>query len=176
VRHLADLLTELRAHVALVTVRCNVDGAKVMLRGHYVASTPAKWAIATTPGKAPIEVQADGYAPWDRSVSLDEGKTTAVDVTLVPKEHASTTGLVAGAGVGVAASKPKPKSVLAAAPTDRDSGTTKGDSGPVTSKWWFWTGIGVGVVGGVALTAALLTQRSAPSGDMGQVSAPLTRF
>ena len=49
---------------------------------------------------------------------------------------------------------------------------------PLTSRWWFWTGIGVIVVGGVALTAALLTEKSAGRGDIqpGQVAAPLIRF
>jgi hypothetical protein len=49
---------------------------------------------------------------------------------------------------------------------------------PITKKWWFWTGVGAVVVGGVALTAALLTERSADSGSIapGRVSAPLLHF
>ena len=46
---------------------------------------------------------------------------------------------------------------------------------PLTQKWWFWTGVGVVVAGGVALTAALLIDRHADPGTLppGQVSAPL---
>ena len=51
-------------------------------------------------------------------------------------------------------------------------------SAGITSKWWFWAGAGVVVVGGVALTAALLTEREADPGDIppGRVSAPLIHF
>ena len=37
--------------------------------------------------------------------------------------------------------------------------------------------IGVGVMGGIALTAVLLnTEKSAPNGDLGRTTAPLLRF
>ncbi len=51
-------------------------------------------------------------------------------------------------------------------------------SGPVTKQWWFWTGVGLVVAGGAAVTIAMLTPRSAPQGDIqpGQVTAPLMRF
>ena len=43
---------------------------------------------------------------------------------------------------------------------------TLAKSAPLTSKWWFWTGIGVVVVGGIVVTAALLTR---PNGEGGLV-------
>jgi hypothetical protein len=48
----------------------------------------------------------------------------------------------------------------------------------LTSRWWFWTGVGVVVVGGAVLTAALLTERDADEGNIppGKVSGPLLRF
>jgi hypothetical protein len=48
----------------------------------------------------------------------------------------------------------------------------------ITSRWWFWTGVGAVVLGGTALTVALLTEREADSGSIapGQVSGPLVRF
>jgi hypothetical protein len=52
-------------------------------------------------------------------------------------------------------------------------------SAPITTKWWFWTGIGVVVAGGAALTVALLSEKKAGSGDgfsPSQVSGPLVRF
>ena len=49
---------------------------------------------------------------------------------------------------------------------------------PITARWWFWTGVGVVVVGGIVLTAALLTEKSPDKGTIqpGQLSAPLVRF
>ena len=47
---------------------------------------------------------------------------------------------------------------------------------PITAKWWFWTGIGVVVVGGAVTTAALLISKPHGSGDSfspSTISAPL---
>jgi tetratricopeptide (TPR) repeat protein len=156
---LAELLAEVRAHVALVTLHSNVAGARVVLRGKYVASTPMKWALATSGGKAMLEVSADGYVPYQKEIVLDEGKKTTLDVNLVAKGGPEL------ALKGTSASQTRVE-----IPKDEKSPG-------ITSKWWFWTGIGVGVMGGVALTAVLLnTERSAPSGDLGRATAPLLRF
>ena len=40
------------------------------------------------------------------------------------------------------------------------------DIPPVTARWWFWTGVGVAVAGGVTLTVALLTERSPDEGTI----------
>jgi hypothetical protein len=46
---------------------------------------------------------------------------------------------------------------------------------PLTARWWFWGGIGAVVAGGVVLSVALLTERSADKGTIApqQLSAPL---
>ena len=52
-------------------------------------------------------------------------------------------------------------------------------SGSILGSWWFWTGVTVVVLaGGAAITYALLTERSASSGDIapGQVRGPLISF
>jgi hypothetical protein len=168
---LADLLAEVRAHVALVTLHSNVAGARVLLRGKYVASTPVKWALATTGGKATLEVSADGYVPYQKEVVLEEGKNNALEVNLVAKGAA--TGLtLKGSDTAAPFAKGAPANHIRSEMPAKDEA-----SHPITSKWWFWTGIGVGVMGGIALTAVLLsTEKTAPSGDLGQASAPLLRF
>ena len=167
---LGELLAEVRSHVALVTLHSNVTGARVVLRGKYVATTPVKWALATTGGKATVEVSADGYMPYQKELVLEEGKTTPLEVNLLPKGSPSAL-VFKGADTSSASAKAAPASHMRAeVPKD-------GESHPITSKWWFWTGIGVGVMGGIALTAVLLnTEKSAPNGDLGRASAPLLRF
>jgi hypothetical protein len=46
---------------------------------------------------------------------------------------------------------------------------------PVTARWWFWTGIGAAVAGGVVLGVALLTERSPDQGNIppGKLATPL---
>src|SRR5262249_36685154 len=45
---------------------------------------------------------------------------------------------------------------------------------PITSRWWFWTGIAVVVAGGVATTIALTTERSPDRGTFspGKIPGP----
>lgn len=166
---LGELLAEVRAHVALVTLHSNVAGARVVLRGRYVATTPVKWALVTTGGKATFDVSADGYLPYQKEVVLEEGKNTPIEVTLVPKG----TPVLAAKGTDISAADAK---TAPASHTRAEMPAKEEQSRPITSKWWFWTGIGVGVMGGIALTAVLLTEGSAPTGDLGQTSAPLLRF
>jgi tetratricopeptide (TPR) repeat protein len=159
VPHLDWLLDEVRSHVALLTVRTNVPNARVSLRGKYLGASPMKSAVATSGGRAEIEIAADGYLTYQREVTLEEGRSTVVDVSLLEKNASSYTG--------AKYLSPKESPVPAEAP-----------SSAITSKWWFWTGVGVVVVGGVVITAALMTEKSAPHGDLGpgQATAPLLRF
>ncbi len=59
--------------------------------------------------------------------------------------------------------------------TSRDLAVTLEQSVPLTRKWWFRTAIGAVVVGGVTVTAVLLTEKPAERGSLspGQVSVPL---
>lgn len=156
VPRLDALLEEVRSHVAMLTVRTNVSNARVSLRGKYLGAAPMKSAVATSGGTAAIEIAADGYVTYRRDVTLEEGRSTVVDVSLLEKGASSYSDA---------------KPALPASETPPSS-----SSSPITAKWWFWTGIGVVVVGGVVITAALLTEKSAPHGDLGQATAPLLRF
>src|SRR5207244_659682 len=81
---LNELLTDVRSHVALVAIHSNVNGARVMLRGKYVATTPVRWAVATAGGKAALEVTAEGFTPYAREILLEEGRLTPVEANLAP--------------------------------------------------------------------------------------------
>ena len=158
VPHLDELLSTVRAHVAYLTVRTNVASAKISVRGKPFGATPMKAAVATAGGKVSLEIAADGYVPYRRDVVLEEGRSTIVDVTLVPSSSAASGG------------------VFAQAPIKQDPADAASE--PITKKWWFWAGMGVAVVGGGVITAALLTEKSPPRGDIppGQATAPLLRF
>ena len=156
VPHLDALLEEVRSHVAMLTVRTNVPNARVSLRGKYLGAAPMKSAVPTSGGIAAIEIAADGYVTYSRDVTLEEGRSTVVDVSLLEKGASSYTD--AKSTIPALADTPPPTAA------------------PITTKWWFWTGVGVVVVGGVVITAALLTEKSAPHGNLGQATAPLLRF
>jgi hypothetical protein len=202
---LRELVTELKGRVSTLALTSNVRGARVLVRGRLVGTTPLA-PIRLNSGAAAIEVVGDGYHPFKHSVTLQGGGQAAVHAVLHSK---NTTGVleitspIAGADVFVNGSR------LGSAPAQtvlkagehrvlvRRQGyeeaettavilagrTTRLDvpldqPPPITARWWFWTGVGVVVVGGIVLTAALLTERDADRGDIppGQVSGPLLSF
>ncbi len=202
---LQQLLDDLRARVATLQVSCNVAGARVLLGRKVIGTTPMK-QLRVNAGRAILEVSKEGYRPYRKRVTL-RGKTAqSVTVKLLSKSTTGVlevTSPVAGATVFV--NDKKIGTVPAQAQLTAgehevvvrregyDEARTSAvvrvgrvaklnvalDEPPgITSRWWFWTGIGVAVAGGTALTIALLTERSSDEGDIapGKVAGPLVRF
>jgi len=153
------LITDLRSHVATVTVRSNVPGARVTLRGRNLGATPMRGPVRTSEGKAILEVQADGYRSYHKDVVLEGGRFTTFDVKLTP-------GAPVPPGPAVADRALSPM-------LDRREVRSEPTSNAITTKWWFWTGIGVGVsvVGGIVLASALSGGHSG-GGNSGGGSSP----
>ena len=203
---LEGIVTELRAKVVALTVQSNARGARIVLRGREIGVTPLDKPVRVAAGHATIELTADGYFPSRREVDLPGGGAAVVDVALTAKAtHGVLTvkSNVAGSAIfvdGAAVGTPPAEAPLEAgshavrvhhdgyddAQTsivlgagERKEVTLDPASLPgIASKWWFWTGLGVIVAGGIAITAALLTEKPAGSGDYspGRVSGPLIRF
>lgn len=148
VPRLEALMKDLRARVAQLTIRANVAGARVYLANEPVGTAPFASPVFVMPGTTELQVRAEGHALYAREVTLDAGSNVVFDVALTP----------AGGANAAASAEPS--------------------SGPVTKKWWFWTGVALVVAGGAAVAIAVLTPPSAPQGDIqpGQVTAPLLRF
>jgi hypothetical protein len=199
---LAELLAEVRAKVATLALVCNIAGARIVLRDKIVGTTPTR-RLRINAGTASIEVTADGYFPYAKTVELPAGGVLDLQVTLSPKAKgavlalrapvAGTTAIVDGKVVGnppvevmVDAGS---HSIVARAEGYADTKTSfivsAGERKQVdlslerkpgiTSQWWFWTGLGVVVAGGASLAAALLIERSPSQGDLppGIVRAPI---
>jgi hypothetical protein len=162
VPRLNDLLAAVRSRITLVVVKTNVSGAKVLVRGRYAGSTPLRGPIPATPGKATIELHADGQAPVVRELVLEEGTTQSVDLT-----HTAH-GVVAGR-----VSQP-----AGAGPSPAGPGAPEQARSRVTEKWWFWTGVAAAAMSARAVTAIALREENTPAsaGDPGASSAALVKF
>jgi hypothetical protein len=200
---LGELIAEVRGKVATLAMTCNVAGARVLLRDTVVATTPLKGPARFNAGAATLEVTAEGYLPYRRNVQLPPGGTLELEVTLVAKAKGAilvlrspvpgTTAIVDGKVAGnpplEVVVEPGPHKILARAEGYDETETSaivvvgerkevdlsfKKNPG-ITTKWWFWTGIGVVVAGGASVAAALLTERNPSHGDLapGIVRAPL---
>lgn len=202
---LGELLAQLKARVSTLTLTSNVGGARVIVRGVSVGATPLP-PIRVNAGSATIEVSADGHHPFKQTVTLPGGGRLAVQAMLHSKSTTGVleiTSPVAGAHVfvnGARIGAAPAQTVVRAGEHDvlvRHEGydetettavvsvgrTTRLDvpldrPPAITERWWFWTGVGIVVVGGAVLTYALLTERDPDRGDIppGQVSGPLLSF
>lgn len=206
VRKLDELLGRVRAKVSALELSCNVSGARVVIRSRVIGSTPLSTPLRLNAGPAVVEVSADGYHPFKRSLTLAGGSKVALEVKLLSK---STSGLltvgspVAGATVFIDGRRlgavpvqtalpagkhrvlvkhpdydPADTSVVMVAGAQNEINVPLDKPPGLLSRWWFWTGVGVAVAGGAVLTYALLTERDPDTGDMapGQVAGPLVRF
>ena len=206
VPQLTELITSLRNKVSTLRVSSNVAGSRVVVRSKVVGTTPLPGPLRLNSGEATVEVTADGYHAFKKTVDLPGGSELEIKAELRTK---STTGIlrvdspVAGASVIIDGKRVGKAPAERALPAGKHQVLVQADGyedsltsavveagtrkvvkvdlekiPPVTARWWFWTGAGVIVAGGVALTVALLTEGPADKGDIapGQVSAPLFSF
>jgi hypothetical protein len=199
----------LRSKIAKLSVVCNVSGARVLVRDKAVGDTPSHGeplVVSLTAGSAMLEVDADGYESFQRSVVLPGGSALVVNVELVSKGRAGlllvdsqppgSDVLVDGRPLGNApveasvgagthevvvrhAGFPESSTSVVVGLGERRAVTiTLQRPTPLTQKWWFWAGVGAVVVAGAIVTYAELTARSADTGTIapGQTQAPLTLY
>jgi hypothetical protein len=204
---LSELLSDTRQKVSVVTISCNVLGARVLVRDKMIGEIPASGTLTQTlnSGPATIEIAYEGYAEVKQQVFFDKGGKSSFDYTLVAKDKAGVLYIQttppgdvfvdgkslgrAPAEGGVVAGEHKivirrpgfddvEKVAVVAVGQRKELSINLEQKPPITARWWFWTGVGVVVVGGVILTVALLTERAPDSGTIkpGQSQAPLLRF
>jgi hypothetical protein len=203
VPRLNELLSELKGKIATFQLTCNVNGARVLLGGRELGATPLA-PIQVNAGKAKLEILAEGQFPWQRDLELTGGGTVSVDAVLKPK---ATNGVLAIKSDPVALVKVDgqpfgrtPTEGVVGAGTHQVDATADGyvdfssqvvvDAGAtkqltldlhrkktLLTSPWFWTIVGVVVVGAaVGVTLALVLERSADRGDgfePNQIGAPL---
>lgn len=203
VPRLTDLLLDLRQRVATFELACNVAGARVLVAGKEVGTTPLK-PLKLNAGKVTVEILAEDQFPYKKELELKGGGSTALDAVLVAK---ATNGILAirstpsgayvtvdGTAFGRAPTEgtlpagthqlmlhadgfedtPTQAVVAAGARRELDVALHKKT---ILASPWFWTVVGVVVVGtAVGITAAFLIEKGASTGDgftPGQVAGPL---
>jgi hypothetical protein len=82
VPHLAELVADIEAHVALVIVNCPIEGATVMIGGKVVGKTPLSAPIRVGAGEVAVAVEAPRHTTFHQDVTAPGGKLTTVNATL----------------------------------------------------------------------------------------------
>jgi hypothetical protein len=187
------LIQEVRSKVALLRVRCNVQGARILLAKREIAKTPMDVALSVDAGHATLEILADGYVPLSREVDLagDEANHD-LDLRLEPKNEmgllvvrSAVRGAranVDGKTIGVVPAEaslragkhdvnvfldgydPARTQVIVVAGERKELVLDPLARTPVYKKWWFWTAAGVVVSGAIVTAVVLTTERAAPIG------------
>jgi hypothetical protein len=200
---LESLIVEVREKIATVLILSNAKGARILVRSKVVGTTPLGGHIKLNAGPALIEVEAEGYQPFKKTVDLPGGGEIEIEAKLTPKSKMGLLTVrspVPGARVFIdgktAGNVPAERSVPAGThkiKVEREGYETAettvvvnaGDKKQMTvelkektslvKRWWFWAGIGVVVVGGAAVTSAVIIEGPAGEGDftLGRISAPL---
>jgi hypothetical protein len=196
VPRLAELIADIKGHVTVVTIHCNVPGARVLVRDVAVGAIGADGMLtqAFPAGPATLEISADGYARRRQQASFARGASVTIDVELASKStagvlHIETTPVPGDVYIDDKEVGRSPVETSVTAGTHRIVvrhegarevttqavvvvGETKQltidleKTPPLYTRWWFWSTVGVVIAGGVVLTYAELKERSPDQGSI----------
>ena len=162
-------LDQLRRGLASLTVIYGPSGATVRVGQRAVGTTPLKNRVYLNPGTHELVVEKAGYKAFSETMTLSAGEHRRLESTLqvdgdykppVPAtQPAPPPSSQPAAATHPAARLPPP------APPPARTGPT-----PFYKKWWFWTVVGVAVVG--STTAGIVATQTGgdarlPEGELG---------
>lgn len=200
---LEELLRDVRNRVATLVLSAPVDGAEIRLGEKVIGKTRAgQVVLRVNAGKQKLFVTHEAYFPFEKELTLAGGRVETVEATLATRASSAIlriTSPVAGAEAAVNGNPvgtvpaetavgpgqhrislsrdgydPVETSVIVNAGERKDVTIEMNRRESLTSKWWFWTAIGVVVVaGGVTAYIAATTERAPDTGtiDPGHVKA-----
>lgn len=199
------IVSDVRGRVAFLTVKSTVTGARVVLGDRVLGTTPLPPRIGVATGMVVLEATAPGFEPSRRALELEGGgKELVLDLVLAPvgdgilRIESGTPGVVAlvdqrriGAVPVDVPAKPgehvitleRPGWETASQRARIEPGKTRVvrfdlvEEPGVHETWWFWTGVGLVVAGGVATAIIVTREKDPPSGDFtpGQVGVAAAR-
>ncbi|HMA94445.1 MAG TPA: PEGA domain-containing protein [Polyangiaceae bacterium] len=205
VPRLDEMMRFVREQVAEIAVDCDVRSASLRV-DQLVFELPLKRPLRLDPGTVEVQVTAANYEPFRTRITLRAGEHRELTPRLVPRDstgtlvvNSPTLGAIAtvdGKTVGMVPVE------LRLEPGTHTVALRRADFEPASTRveirtserrsvhlaleestgwyghWWFWTGVGVVAVTGVALSVALLTEQPPGSGDIppGRIKMPLVAW
>jgi len=146
---LTELSVLLEATAGFVSVKADVAGARVLINGDDKGVAPLD-NLMLPAGSYEIVVQREGFRPESQRIAVRAGKEYTVDVNLRPEAVAQTDKPRAPVLTPSAVSEPSP---LTQKPVAEVS------SRPLTSRWYFWAGVGAVVTAAAVGTVMATSQQ-----------------
>lgn len=196
VGRLQQLFTDLRSRVAVLHLRCNQAGARVLVRDKVIGTTPLPSSTRLSAGVATIQVELEGFFSAKQDVVLPGGGTLDLELKLNARSRSAllmvrtqpTGAVVLVDGLVIGTSSPRTELVVSAGshqvmarregyedasvPLVLSAGSTRQitvsleRSTPLSHRWWFWGGVAVVAIAGAAVSVALLTERAPDQGSL----------
>lgn len=179
---LNEVEASLEAVAGVVAVTVDVPGAAVFIDGQPHGTAPLS-GVLLAPGSHVLEARRDGFEPDQKSIIVRAGRDYTVGFHLRPAVGDGRTPVASADRPTAPVLTPKaslrPDDAAVALGTDtRD----EVKSTPLTSRWYFWAGVGAvvaaGVVGTVVMTQdgpgkpLTLDDVCGPGGCDGSINAP----
>ena len=156
-------LDRLRKKLGTLTLKCDVKGAKVMIRRKALGETPLPPKLYLKPGRHRLELSKEGHVSLTKRIKVKRGQHLELELALpLVAKVAPTPAKVAPKP---APAKPAPKAV--ASQTNR-SRAKKSVERPLYKRWWFWTAIGVAVVV-TGVTAGVVATQPGEEPELGVI-------
>jgi tetratricopeptide (TPR) repeat protein len=191
---LRDLIADLRGRIATLVVTTNAPSARLLVRDKAAGTIDKETRIRTRAGPATIEVVAEGYVTFKKDVDLAPGSVVKLDAQLslrkadaliIVRTRPAADIAVDGKAIGRAPLEmhlPPGQHELVADAKGRETEhipmtLALGDRRELDielheppgllTRWWFWTAVGVAVVGAGVGVYAAVTERDPTVGTFG---------
>lgn len=149
-----ESLQQLRAQLATVTLTNTPATFTTLVDGRELV--PTAGALVLDPGDHVIVVSSEGRRPWREELHLSAGQRATLAVSLDP-ERTTPAATPRAAPVVSAPVATAPVATAPVTPHPREDQA----SPSITSRWWFWTGIGAVVVAGAVAGVVIATSGTA---------------
>jgi hypothetical protein len=163
------LLDRVAHYIGTVALRIKPSSASVVIDGQVLAEPAAAVAaqsvirqLTVNLGEHDLVVREDGYQTVVRKLLVEGGKVQSLDIELTPVQSELAPPPSEVARRAAAPLPPTAAPNLSASPKDSEP--------LLVERWWFWTAVGVVVVGSVAAVVALSASPDKPKPEPGDVT------
>ena len=196
VPRLDELMADVRKRVATIILSAPISGAEIRVGNTVIGNTKTgPMVLRVNAGPQTLTVTHKDYFPFERALALGAAKPEQVEVVLASRAEEAllrVTSPVSGAAVTVDGKEignvpaetpmkpgshrialrrdgydPAETSVVVIAGERKDVSVPMAVHETITGKWWFWTGVGVVLVGtGIALYVIATTEKDPTAGTI----------